>query len=62
MGEPTDEYLLVRAAKYLGVAPWDLAARPVWWQNLALEFEAAEAGAQKHRKSPGGKAGPNKEQ
>lgn len=52
MGKAPDWYLFLRAAKYLGVAPWDLAIRPVWWRNIALEAEAAEAGAQKHRASP----------
>ena len=27
MGEIPDWYLLVRAARYLGVAPWDLASQ-----------------------------------
>lgn len=35
------------------MAPWDLAKRPVWWKNIALEAEAAEAGAQKHKGGPG---------
>ncbi len=40
------EYGLVRAARYLGVNPWDLADRPAVWRDWALEFEAAEAWAE----------------
>jgi len=36
----------MRAAKYLGVAPWDLIDRPIWWMHRALLFEAAENEAQ----------------
>jgi hypothetical protein len=42
-----DDYPLVRAAKYLGVAPWLLAEQSVLWQQRALLFEAAEIEAQK---------------
>lgn len=48
-GEVPEEYALVQAAKYLGVAPWDLAERPQWWTNLALTFSSAEAQAEKQR-------------
>lgn len=41
-----DEYPLIRAARYLGVAPWELAERSVFWQEWALLFEAAEHRAQ----------------
>lgn len=40
-----DWYPLLRAAKYLGVAPWDLANQPILWQQVALVAEAAEAEA-----------------
>jgi len=30
---------LIRAARYLGVAPWDLAERPICWQDWAIAFE-----------------------
>lgn len=43
---------MIRAARYLGVAPWELAKQSVYWRNLALAFEAAENGARnvKHEK------------
>lgn len=53
MGEAPPWYFTLRAAKYLGVAPWDLAERPVWWQEIALAAEAAEADASKHKGKPG---------
>lgn len=39
----------MRAAKVMGVAPWDLAARPdrLYWQGWALTMEGAEAEAQR---------------
>lgn len=46
MGAIPDWYRLIRAAKYLGVAPWDLAERPVTWMEWALTAENAEASAQ----------------
>jgi hypothetical protein len=49
MGEAPDWYLTLRAAKYLGVAPWDLAERPVWWQEIALAAEKAETAAANSR-------------
>ena len=33
------------AARYLGVAPWDLAERPEFWMNWALSFRQAEMDA-----------------
>jgi hypothetical protein len=44
-----DWYPLLRAAKYLGVAPWDLAERPAHWMHLALAAESAELGASEQR-------------
>jgi hypothetical protein len=38
---------LIRAAKYLQVAPWELAERPIWWMNVALAGMAAEAAAER---------------
>lgn len=46
MGSAPSWYRIVKAAKYLGVAPWDLAARPLTWVNMAEEAQAAEAHAQ----------------
>lgn len=34
--------MLCRAARWLGVAPWDLAERPNYWREWALAFETAE--------------------
>jgi hypothetical protein len=42
-------YALVRAARYLGVPPWELARQPAAWQDLALEFEAGEAWARNYK-------------
>lgn len=56
MGEVPSWYPLLQAAKYLGVAPWELATKPQWWTSIALAAEAAETGAQKDRdkkKKPG---------
>lgn len=40
-------YRLVRAAKYLGVSPWDLADQPFTWLLQAELAQSAEASAQK---------------
>lgn len=42
-------YRVIRAAKYLGVAPWDLAAQPMVWVERAETAQAAEAHAQNAR-------------
>jgi hypothetical protein len=34
--------LLIRAARYLGVAPWELAEKSVFWMDAALICESAE--------------------
>ena len=47
MGECPDWYPLIRASKYLGVAPWELARQPAIWQHLALAAESAETEAQR---------------
>lgn len=49
MGEIPEWYRLICAAKYLGVAPWDLHSQPVIWQSWADMAERAEnsAAAQK---------------
>lgn len=39
-------YPLIRAAKYLGVAPWELMERSDAWQHIAYIAEQAEAEAQ----------------
>ena len=50
MGEVPLWYALIQAARYLGVAPWDLAERSVWWMNIALAAQKAEHAAQQHKK------------
>ncbi len=42
MGALPDWYTLLRAARYLQVAPWELAARPMIWMDWALTAESAE--------------------
>ncbi len=46
MGKPPHWYLLIRAAKYLGVPPWDLEQAPIEWFYRALAAEEAEAKAE----------------
>lgn len=51
--------MLYRAAKYMGVPAWDLAEKPAFWMNWAIEFEQAEIWAEiedmkRHRQSGGG--------
>lgn len=46
MGAAPDWYVLLRAARYLGVAPWALAEQPVTWREFALAAERAEGLAQ----------------
>jgi hypothetical protein len=46
MGVAPSWYRLLKAAKYLGVAPWDLATKPLTWVNMAEEAQAAEAHAE----------------
>lgn len=52
-----DDYALFQAAKYLGVAPWDLAERPNYWQDRALVFAEAEALARADVQRRAGRAG-----
>jgi len=47
IGEPPDWYALIQAAKYLGVAPWDLIEQSVFWTDKALIAMSAEHSAQK---------------
>lgn len=42
LGAPPSWYPVLRAARYLGVAPWDLARQPAAWLHWALAAEAAE--------------------
>ena len=45
MGEAPDWYFLIRAARYLNVAPWELLAQPDLWTDMALSAQAAETAA-----------------
>lgn len=36
MGEPPEWFVLMKVAKWLGVAPWDLAQQPVGWYRMAV--------------------------
>lgn len=39
-----DTLMLVRTAKWMGVAPWELAGQPIAWMDIAsmaMEIEAA---------------------
>lgn len=47
MGECPEYVSLFQTAKYLGVAPWELAKQSVWWHNKALVIMQAEINAQK---------------
>ena len=46
LGALPDWYPLIRAAKYLGVAPWDLLQQPLFWQQKALLAEKVESAVQ----------------
>ncbi|MDW8006428.1 MAG: hypothetical protein RMJ05_06885 [Thermomicrobium sp.] len=49
MGEPPAWYRVIRAARYLGVAPWELLEREAVWFTWGLAAEAAEAKAERAR-------------
>jgi hypothetical protein len=39
MGRMLDWYPVIRAARYLGVPPWELLDQPIFWQHKALAAE-----------------------
>jgi len=41
-------YPLMRAARWMRVAPWDLQEQPVFWRERALTAEQAEGEHQQH--------------
>ena len=53
MGEVPPWYMVIRAARYLGVAPWDLMEQPQVWQAMALEAESAELQQQNQQRKKG---------
>lgn len=55
MGDAPGWYSLIRAAKYLGVAPWTLEQQPITWMERALVAEGAEHEARPKPKEPKGK-------
>ena len=54
MGSCPDWYVLVRAARYLGVPPWILMDQSKIWLEWALAAETAELGAQASSKGSTG--------
>lgn len=50
MGEAPTWYRVVKAAKYLGVPPWELAQQPMAWVRMAEESQSAEAHAEAVRR------------
>jgi hypothetical protein len=53
VGEAPLWYRVLRAAKFLGVAPWDLAEAPYTWMEQAEAAQAAEHSAEQARKDRG---------
>lgn len=41
MGDAPYQYTVIEAAKWLGVAPWDLMQQPVCWITWALNHKRA---------------------
>lgn len=56
VGEALDWYVLIRAARYLGVPPWELLGRPVFWRDIAIMSESAELEAENARMKHGNKS------
>ena len=49
MGDLPDWYTLLRAARYCGATPWELAEQPIIWTRWALAAESAEVLAERNR-------------
>lgn len=49
--------MLIRAAKYLGVAPWDLLSQPKVWKNWAEWAENAENAARNQKEAAAARKG-----
>ena len=46
MGYAPQWYLVIKAARYLGVAPWELMSQPRDWFEMALTSQSAEIRAE----------------
>jgi len=57
VGECPEWYMLLRAARYLHIAPWELMKMPVVWRDMALTAESAEIEAENARLKRGYKSG-----
>jgi hypothetical protein len=51
IGAAPDWYALLRAARYLGVAPWDLLEQSSLWLGWALTAERTEGEAADDRRA-----------
>lgn len=51
LGEPPSWWGTLAAARYLGVAPWELGAAPLKWKHRAIAAMDAEAHAREVRGS-----------
>lgn len=49
MGYMPDWFVLMRVAKYLGVAPWELYEQPQIWLDLAMQFMYGEIQIENNR-------------
>jgi hypothetical protein len=47
MGDVPPWFSVIKAARWVGVPPWELLTRPRVWMEWALAAEAAEATAQR---------------
>lgn len=48
MGDAPEWFVLVKVAKFLGVAPWELAQQPVGWYRMATSIMAFESQKSAH--------------
>lgn len=50
-----DYYPVIKAARYLGVPPWELLEQSIYWRDKALIVQAAEdqAKAERQRRNQG---------
>lgn len=56
--EAVDEWLLLKAARWAGVPPWELARQPAYWMNAicdAMEVDGRlkKASLREERSAPG---------